>query len=96
MTKLAETSSGPFFSRLSISGSAKADVFAPLGVVGGVEAAADVAFVGVLARILPVRVVEVREVRQVGHIGHQALDACLERLPHVRSALRQALVDLAG
>ena len=68
----------------------------PSAIVGGIEAAADVAFVRALARILPVGIVEVREVRQVRHIGHEALDPSLECLPDVRSALREALVDLAG
>ena len=68
----------------------------PVGIVGGVEAAADVAFVRPLARILPEGIVEMREVRQVRHVGHQALDPRIECLADVAAALRQALVDLAA
>ena len=53
-------------------------------VIGGEEAAADIALVGLGAGIAAEHFVEMLEVRQVGHVGHQALDPRLEGLARVR------------
>ena len=96
ITKLAETRSGPAFRRRSISGSERGMNSQPGRVIRRIEAAADIAFVGLGARIAPEAGVEMREVRQVGHIGHQALHPRLERLLRIGAALRQAAVHFTG
>src|SRR5262249_26140795 len=74
----------------------QSDVFTTLGIVGGIEAAADVALIGPFAGIPAISIVEMREVRQVGDVGHQALYPRLEGLPDVGPALSQVLIDLVA
>ena len=97
MTKLAETSSGPFFSRSSIFGLISLQVLAVVFVVGHEERRAHVAFE---RRALPAssrkRVVEAAEVRQVGHVLHQRLHPRREGRALGLAALGEALLDLAA
>ena len=65
-------------------------------VIGGKEAAPDIALVGLGAGIAAERIVEMREVGQIGYVLHQALDPRLKRLMCVRAALLQAAVDFTG
>ena len=73
----------------------KTDKLATRRVVGGIKAAPDIAFIGLLAGIAPETVVEAREVRQVRHVGHQALDPCVECLASVRATLSEGAIDLS-
>ena len=64
--------------------------------IGGVETAADVAFIRPLAGVLAKGVVEAGKVRQVRDVGHQALHPRLEGLTDVGADLGEALFDLVA
>ena len=74
----------------------QADIFASGCIVGGIEAAADVAFVGPVSGIAAEAVMEVREVRQIGHVRHQALHPRIECIDGIGAALAQIAIDLAA
>ena len=97
MTKLAETSSGPSFSRLFDLRTVERHILAIRFDIGAVEGGAHVAFVGLLARVLAEGVVEAAEVRKVGHVVHQALHPRVERrLARLRRhCLRRSSISLA-
>ena len=71
MTKFADTNSGPFLSRLSISGLDQLNVLTLVFAVGAEEGGADIAFAGMTRGILAEAVVEATEVREIGHVVHQ-------------------------
>src|SRR5258708_34555911 len=72
------------------------DVLASGFIIGGIEAAADVALVGLVSGVAAEAVVEARKVRQIGHVRHQTLDAGGERAGGVGAALGDIPIDLAA
>ena len=89
MTKFADTRGGPSRSRWSISLIVQPDVLAARGIIGGIEAATDVALGRGRAGVMAERIVEATEVRQIGDVGHQAFHPGRESLAFALAALFQ-------
>src|SRR5256885_10279289 len=68
-------------------GISKANIFAPRGVIGRVEARTNVALVGLVASVATETLVEMREVRQVGHASRQTFHPRFKSVAGVRAPL---------